>query len=110
MSRVIGLQDKRVSRPEVSLLKEGLSAEELANLLSLSYEPMLAWRLDGTIEFWNAGAEKFYGFSPDEAVEHSSHVLLQTKFPIPFAELLLQLRSVNRWSGDCAISARTGAK
>jgi hypothetical protein len=37
-------------------------AEPLANLLRLSYEPMLAWRLDGSIEFWNAGAERFYGF------------------------------------------------
>jgi hypothetical protein len=36
-------------------------AEPLANLLRLSYEPMLAWRLDGSIEFWNAGAERLYG-------------------------------------------------
>jgi len=100
MSRVIGLQDERVLEPETALLTEGLSAEGLANLLSLSYEPMLAWRLDGTIELWNIGAERLYGFSPDEAVERSSHVLLQTKFPIPFAELLSQLRSLNRWSGE----------
>jgi hypothetical protein len=32
-------------------------AERLANLLMLSYEPMFAWRLDGAIELWNAGAE-----------------------------------------------------
>ena len=32
-------------------------AERLASLVTLSYEPMLAWRLDGPIEFWNAGAE-----------------------------------------------------
>ena len=60
-------------------------AERLANLLTLSYEPMLAWRLDGLIEFWNTGAERLYGFAPNEAVGHSSHTLLQTKFPIEFA-------------------------
>jgi len=60
-------------------------AERLANLLTLSYEPMLAWRLDGLIEFWNTGAERLYGFAPTEAVGHSSHTLLQTKFPIEFA-------------------------
>ena len=43
-------------------------AERLADLLMLSYEPMLAWNLDGSIEFWNAGAERLYGFAPDEAV------------------------------------------
>ena len=33
-------------------------ADHLVNLLMLSYEPMLAWNLDGSIEFWNAGAER----------------------------------------------------
>ena len=41
----------------------------------------LRGELDGAIEFWNAGAERLYGFSPSEAVGHSSHALLQTKFP-----------------------------
>ena len=75
-------------------------AERLANLLTLSYEPMLMWRLHGAIEFWNAGAERLYGFSPREAVGRSSHSLLQTKFPIDFAELQSQLRSERYWSGE----------
>ena len=76
------------------------SAERLASLLTLSYEPMLVWRLDGSIEFWNAGAERLYGFSPREAVGHSSHSLLQTKFPIDLAELRARLRSDRHWSGE----------
>jgi PAS domain S-box-containing protein len=42
--------------------------ERLAELLTLSYEPMFVWRLDGAIENWNAVAERFYGFSREEAV------------------------------------------
>src|SRR3954454_10316627 len=57
-------------------------SERLANLLILSSEPMLAWNLDGSIEFWNAGSERLYGFAPNEAVGRISHALLQTKFPI----------------------------
>jgi PAS domain S-box-containing protein len=72
----------------------------LADLLTLSYEPMLAWRLDGPIEFWNAGAELLYGFMRDEAVGRSSHALLQTKFPIDFAELRSQLRNGQSWLGE----------
>ena len=75
-------------------------AERLSDLLTLSYEPMLAWRLDGVIEFWNAGAERLYGFTPDEAVGRSSHSLLQTKFPIEFIELHSQLRNDRYWSGE----------
>jgi PAS domain-containing protein len=66
--------------------------ELLANLLSLSYEPMFAWRLDGAIRFWNAGAERLYGFAPDEAVGRTSRSLLQTEFPIELTELRSRLR------------------
>ena len=75
-------------------------AERLANLLMLSYEPMLAWNLDGSIEFWNAGAEWLYGFAPNEAVGRISHALLQTKFPIEFTELRSKLRNDRYWSGE----------
>jgi PAS domain S-box-containing protein len=75
-------------------------AERLASLLTLSYEPMLAWRLDGPIDFWNTGAERLYGFAPEEAVGRESHALLQTKFPIEFADLRSQLRNGRYWSGE----------
>ena len=75
-------------------------AERLANLLTLSYEPMLAWRLDGPIEFWNAGAERLYGFAQNEAVGRSSHALLQTTFPIDLDDLRSQLREKRHWSGE----------
>jgi PAS domain S-box-containing protein len=85
-------------------------AERLANLLTLSYEPMLAWRLDGSIEFWNAGAERLYGFVLDEAVGRSSHSLLQTKFPIDFIELRSQLRNERYWSGELRHTCKDGHK
>jgi PAS domain S-box-containing protein len=74
--------------------------ERLVDLLALSYEPMLAWRLDGVIEFWNAGAERLYGFTADEAVGRSSHALLKTKFPIEFIELRSRLLNQGHWSGE----------
>jgi PAS domain S-box-containing protein len=79
---------------------EHWSAQRLADLLTLSYEPMLAWRLDGAIEFWNAGAERLYGFPSSEAVGAVSHTLLQTKFPIEFTELRSRLRNERYWSGE----------
>ena len=66
----------------------------------LSYEPMLAWKLDGSIDFWNAEAERLYGFAPNEAVGRISHALLQTKFPIEFTELRSKLRNERYWSGE----------
>jgi len=75
-------------------------AERLAGLLTLSHEPIIAWRLDGVIEFWNAGAERLYGFSPDEAAGQSLHALLQTRFPIDLVEVCSHLRSERVWSGE----------
>ncbi len=75
-------------------------ADRFGELLALSHEPMLVWRLDGALEFWNAGAERLYGYSSHEALGHVSHALLKTKFPIPFAELRSQLLSKGYWSGE----------
>src|SRR5262245_35727446 len=66
----------------------------------LSHEAMLVWALDGVVEFWNAGAERLYGFAQSEAVDHVSHDLLRTQHPIELAELRSQLRSERHWSGE----------
>ena len=72
----------------------------MASLLTLSYEPMLVWRLNGPIEFWNTGAKRLYGFAPEEAIGNSSHALLQTKFPVEFTEWIAQLRNERYWTGE----------
>src|SRR3981189_2818226 len=88
----------------------GERAERLANLLTLSYEPMLTWRLDGPIEFWNAGAERLYGFAQDEAVGRTSHALLRTEFPIDFADLRSQLKDRRSWLGELHHICKDGSK
>src|SRR5262249_2189602 len=61
---------------------------------------MLVWQLNGPIEFWNTGAGRLYGFAPEEAIGHSSHALLQTKFPLEFNEWIKQLQNERFWSGE----------
>jgi PAS domain S-box-containing protein len=85
---------------EAAFLTERVSDEHLAKLLTLSHEPMLAWQLNGPVEFWNAGAARLYGFSPGEAIGQSSHAILQTKFPLPLPQVWAQLRDTGQWSGE----------
>src|SRR5215469_18725785 len=88
--------ERELSQAEVASER----VERLGSLLSLSYEPMLVWQLNGPIEFWNTGAERLYGFAPEEAIGHSSHALLQTKFPLEFNEWINQLQNERYWSGE----------
>ena len=87
---------------------ERKSAERLADLLMLSDEPMFAWNLDGSIELWNAGAERLYGYTADEAVGSVSHSLLHTKWPIEFAALRSRLHNEGRWSGELSHICKDG--
>jgi PAS domain S-box-containing protein len=88
---------------------ETTRTERLADLLMLlSHEPMFAWKLNGAIEFWSAGAEQLYGFASNEAIGRSSHSLLQTKFPIEVAELHSQLRNQRCWAGELRHTCKEG--
>jgi PAS domain S-box-containing protein len=88
----------------------GIRPERLASLITLSHEPMFAWRLDGQIEFWNTGATRLYGFAADEAVGYSSHALLQTKFPIELSALRSQLLDEGYWSGELRHVCKDGSR
>src|ERR1051326_791910 len=47
--------------------------QERNRLLDLSFEPILAWAVDGGITEWNAGCKRLYGYSRDEALGRISH-------------------------------------
>ena len=89
-AQVIAFQKRSVERSGAVV---DARSERVASLLTLSYEPMFVWQLNGPIEFWNAGAERLYGFASEEAVGRSSHALLQTKFPVEFTEWITQLQN-----------------
>jgi PAS domain S-box-containing protein len=88
----------------------GETADRLAKLITLTHEPMFAWRLDGPIEFWNAGAERLYGFAQHEAIGRSSHALLQTRFPTDFADLRTQLQTNGHWLGELRHTCKDGSE
>jgi PAS domain S-box-containing protein len=96
------------SKMESKLNTNSAGAERLADLIMLSHEPMLVWGLNGPIEFWNAGAERFYGFSANEAIGRNSHTLLQTKFPVEFTDLRSQLDNRGYWSGELRHTCKDG--
>ena len=79
-----------------------------AHLLDNTYEPTLAWELDGSVVYWNRAAEELYGFPSSVAVGTSIHELLQTAHPVPLDEILRRLESQFLWSGELTYETSGG--
>ena len=82
--------------------------KQQAELLDLL--PVLVRDLDDRITLWTSGAQKLYGFTPDEAVGKVSHDLLSTRFPESLNALKEKLDSVGTWEGELIHRARDGSE
>ncbi len=84
------------------------SVREQAQLLDLAHDAILSLDSDGTIRFWNSGAEHMYGWSRGEAAGRRSHDLLKTEFPAPLEQIEEKLRTSGRWQGELIHTHRDG--
>jgi PAS domain S-box-containing protein len=90
-----------------------LAEQELkrqADLLELSFEPIIVWRLGGPIESWNRGAEELYGYSADEAVGRVTHELLRTRHSRPWTAIEATLRKRGGWQGELVHHTKDGSE
>jgi PAS domain S-box-containing protein len=87
-------------RDEEELAKRMETLGEQARLLDLAHDAILVRDMNGTITFWNRGAEDTYGWSREEAVGKSCHSLLKTWFTEPLAEIETELLREGRWEGE----------
>ena len=71
-----------------------------AALLDLAYDAVLVRDVDGRISYWNAGAERTYGFTRAEALGRVSHELLRTEFSQPRASIEETVAWDGRWDGE----------
>jgi PAS domain S-box-containing protein len=79
-----------------------------ADLLRLSFDAIIVWRLGGNIEIWNHGAEELYGFDETEAIGCTTHELLHTTHPVPWPEIEATLLETGRWEGEARHRAKDG--
>ncbi len=81
---------------------------EQARLLDLSTDAIIVRDANGTVLFWNNGAEELYGWSRAEALGKNKNELLQTQFPEPVEETMRKLQRDGRWAGDLVQVRRDG--
>ena len=82
--------------------------ERQSALLNLAQDAVIVRTIPGEVLFWNRGAEEMYGWSRQEALGKTTHQLLHTEFPISFAEVEKQLRTIGRWEGELVHTTKTG--
>ncbi|MEI9898122.1 MAG: ATP-binding protein [Chthoniobacter sp.] len=83
---------------------------EKARLLDLTQDAIIVRGVEGEVRYWNRGAEKLYGWSPEEALGQVSHVLLKTEFPMPVGQMLDELHRTNHWVGELVHTKRDGGR
>jgi two-component system CheB/CheR fusion protein len=79
-----------------------------AALLDLTPDAIFVRRLDGTITFWAAGAERLYGYTRDEAIGAKNHALLRTRYSVAQREVEEQLDRTGRWTGELIHTTKDG--
>ena len=80
-----------------------------AHLLDHVDEPVSAWEMDGNIIYWNQAAEELYGFSSKDAMGSNIHQLLNTAYPFPLDQILMQMETLGLWSGELDYKTSQGA-
>ena len=81
-----------------------------AALLDLIAEPIIIWRFQGPILYWNRGAELLYGFRKEEAIGRNTHDLLRTKHSEPLRHIYDTLLRTGSWKGELIHTAKDGRK
>ena len=81
-----------------------------SHLIDLAHDAILIRDMQGTIRYWNRGAERMYGWTRAEALGRVSHELLRTRFPVPLSRFEADLVSSGSWEGELVNVGRDGAQ
>src|SRR6516164_2903834 len=70
--------------------------EFLAAIVDSADDAIFAKALDGTIMSWNAGAQRIYGYTPDEVVGHPVFMLAPPERKTEIDGIMARLRAGKR--------------
>ncbi len=83
---------------------------EQANLLNLTHDAIVVRDMNGTVRYWNRGAQELYGWSAEQAVGKVGHELLKTIFPVPLEQIEAEVIAAGRWEGEVVQTRKDGSQ
>lgn len=94
--------------PARILKRRGVHERDI--LVDIEHDALLVRGLDGTIRFWNKGAEYLYGWESRDTLGKRSHNLFQTIFPQPLQRIEEELAHKGYWEGELMHIRRDGSR
>lgn len=73
---------------------------EQAALLDVATNAIFVRGLDGTIHYWNKGAEHLYGWRSEEALGRNASEILYREIPLQLPEILAEVTQKESWHGE----------
>lgn len=99
-----------ILRDKTSTVQNEAALRRQAELLHLSHDAIIVWRVGDGIEFWNLGATRLYGFTMADAHGRTSRELLQTRYPCPWSEIESALHEEGFWEGQVRQITKAGTE
>ncbi len=79
-----------------------------AALLAQVNEPVVATDLQSHVTYWNAAAERLFGWTAAEALGRQSQELFKPSYPRGYDELVESLRVTDTWHGEIVVHKKSG--
>jgi PAS domain S-box-containing protein len=83
---------------------------EQANLLNLTHDAIFVRDMNGTVKYWNRGAEELYGWPAEQAVGSVVLELLKTIFQVPLEQIEEEVIGAGRWEGELVQTRKDGSQ
>ena len=110
--RTKGVADGAASRAEGATLSlfeaQAAKLREQAELLDLANDAIFIRKLDGSVCYWNEGAERLYGWTRKEVMQQPLSKFVKTEYPLPLAQIEQTLLREQRWEGELVHTCRDG--
>jgi len=83
---------------------------EQASLLNLTHDAIFVHDMNGTVKYWNRGAEELYGWPAEQAVGRVIRELLKTIFQVPLEQIEEEVIDAGRWEGELVQTKKDGSQ
>src|SRR6202048_515789 len=83
---------------------------EQANLLNLTHDAIFVRDMNGTVKYWNRGAQELYGWPAEQAVGTVILELLNTIFQVPLEQIEEEVIGAGRWEGELVQTKKDGSQ